>query len=239
MRQRRNEALQALGLENEIPFCPEEGDMELLTNSLDNIYIRRVDANLYNVRKRRLGSRKIIEQKDIDDVVVKALLRLNNAVSDCFSLKHQTNVNRQITAMRKIRKDSRDRKAKEILNSKVLEEAQIRTKIRNDKIEMENAKRIKQTAAKVIKEREEEIKMQLRAKNKKVLETAEHEYEAIAQAEADENEENRRMRKLLRKNEAEIRRKEQREEIQNSIAQIRRGLDLMDSALDKGLIRKQ
>ena len=236
MRNNRNQSLEELGLIDDIPFSPEENDLELLTNNLENFYVRKIDLNLLTNKKKRLMNKKKIEQKDIDLVVLKSLLRLNNAVSDCLTYKHQKNLTEQQTIMRKISRDNREKKAKDLFKTKILEETQKRTLIRENKIKEEKEKRIKEITSELIKNREEEIKIKKIKKNKKDLEFIENNFEQIINIENEKFEKLFKNKKTLNKSKIIQKRNLYKENIENSLKELRKGLDILDSVTEKNLI---
>ena len=233
MRNRRNQALRDFKLSDEMPFCPEETEMEEITSYLDNIAVRRVDKGLYDNKKRRLQSKRKIEKKEIDDVLVKALLRLSNAVSDCFAYEHLAiQAQKNATAM-KVAKTAREQKANQLARARLHDEIRRRTYLRKDMIEKAVEREIEKHAAKAIKAREEEALADRREHNKKVLVIAEDNFlqdmrdekEAIEQIQRE-----KRMSKHAQRNAENI---QKRENILSALKKLRNGMDQLDSQADK------
>lgn len=238
MRAGRDLALQEFGLTEEMPFCPEETGMEDITSALDNLMVRRVDINLLNNKRRRLSSRKQIDKKEIDDVIVKALMRLTNTVEECFAYEHQAKIVRNKVTSRKISKNLRESKSKQIFRKRILEETRTRTKLRQYKIQHDVETKIKEATAQAIANRQEEIRAQKNKSKKGQLEIAEQEFHRIAQMEK-EDELNRQKRNRISSRARVVEKKKlQRENVASSLRRLRRGMDNLDSAADAMLNRR-
>lgn len=238
MRSGRNQALEEFRLVDEMPFCPEESDLEELTSALDQLMVRRVDQNLLNNKRRRIQSRKTIEKKEIDDVVVKSLMRLCNAVQDCFTYEHQVKVIQKQATTRKIVRTQRESKSKQIYRKRILDEAQQRTKLRKVKIVNTVKNKIEEATAQAIAARQEEVRAQKKEKGHKLLEVAEQEFNRISEYEAETTEKKQQTRRVQSKARVSMRRQQHRDNVHQSIQTLRHGLDELDSAADAMLNRR-
>ena len=113
----------------------EEVRIEDLTSALDRVLSKRVDSQLLRGKKRRLQSRKPPDQKPIDDVIVKSLMRLTGVVEDCFTFEHQASLTQRKAVQRQVGRTVRESKAKQLFRKRILEETQARTKQRQMQIE--------------------------------------------------------------------------------------------------------
>ena len=233
MRNRRDQALRDFKLADEMPFCPEENEMEEITSYLDNIAIRRVDKGMLDNKKRRLQSKRKIEKKEIDDVLVKALLRLSNAVSDCFTYEHLAiQAQKNATAM-KINKTAREQKANELARARLHDEIKRRTFLRKNMIEKAVEREIQKHAAKAIKAREEEAIADKREHNKKILNIAEDNFVQNLRDENDEIEEIKHKQHIYKHAQRNAENQMKREQILSALKNIRYGMDQLDSQADK------
>ena len=238
MRYGRDRALQEFRLVDEMPFCKEEDGIEEITSALNNLMLRRVDQSMLNAKRRRLQSRKQIEPMEIDDVVVKSLMRLCNAVQDCFAMEHQASVVRTKATSRRIAKTARESKAKQLFRKKVLEETQRRTVMRQKKIEHDVEEKIKEATQIAIANRKEEARVQRKEKDRKLLDIAEQEFNRIARYEEEETDKIFKERRAVKKAQICKRRQEHRDDVSKSLATLRRGMDQLDSAADAMLSRR-
>ena len=238
MRSGRDRALQEFRLVDEMPFCKEEKGVEQITSALENLMMRRVDQQLLNAKRRRLQSRKTVEPKEIDDVVVRALQHLCNAVQDCFAMEHQAAVVRNRVTSRRITKTARESKSKQIFRKKVLEETQRRTVIRQKKIERDIEEKIREATAIAIANRKEEVKAQRKEKDKRLLEVAEQEFNRIVRYEDEKSEKKFNEERVAHHAQICKQRRDHREDVKKSLATLRRGLDELDSAADAMLSRR-
>ncbi|OHT03633.1 hypothetical protein TRFO_28958 [Tritrichomonas foetus] len=238
MRRGRNIALQEFRLVDEMPFCPEESGMEDITSALDQLMIRRVDNSILNNKRRRLQSRKQIEKKEIDDVVVKALMRLSNAVQDCFAFEHQAKVVKNKVTSRKITRNVRESKSKQLFRKKILEETQTRTVLRQRKIQHDVENKIREATATAIANRQEEIRSSRKERSHNMLQIAEQEFERIARIEEEDALKKQRSNRISSKARVVEKRKVQKESVAKSLATLRRGMDNLDCAADAMLNRR-
>lgn len=238
MRAGRDRALQEFRLADEMPFCKEEGDIEEITKALDRLMVRRVDQSMLQAKRRRIQSKRVIEKKEIDDVVVKSLMRLCNAVEDCFAFAHQAAVVRNKAVTRKISKTARETKAKQIFRSRLLEETQTREKLREQKVDRELEAKIKEATAIAIANRKEEVRASKREKDRRLLDIAEQEFNRISQFEAEETDEKNRKRRIAKRAQVVQRRQEHRDNVSKSLSTLRKGMDKLDSAADAMLSRR-
>ncbi|KAK8899518.1 hypothetical protein M9Y10_001834 [Tritrichomonas musculus] len=238
MRVGRNLALQEFRLADEMPFCREENGMEDITSALDHLMVRRVDINMLNNKRRRLSSKRQIEKKEIDDVVVKALMRLSNAVQECFSYDHQAKVVRNKATSRKISRNVRESKSKQIFRKRILEETQTRTLLRQKKIEHDVETKIKEATAQAIANRQEEMRARKKKSNKPMLDIAEQEFDRIARIEQEEELNRQKRNRISSKARVNEKRKRQRETVAQSLSRLRKGMDNLDSAADAMLNRR-
>lgn len=238
MRVGRNRALQEFRLADEMPFCKEEGDIEEITNALDHLMVRRVDQSMLQAKRRRIQSKRVIEKKEIDDVVVKSLLRLCNAVQDCFAFEHQAAVVRNKAVTRKITRTARETKSKQILRKRILEETQTRTMLRQQKIEHDIEEKIKEATAIAIANRKEEVRSNKREKDRRLLDVAEQEFNRIAQFEEEETEKKNRTKRIAKRAQVSQKRQQHRDDVSKSLATLRMGMDKLDSAADAMLSRR-
>lgn len=232
-RNQRNKALKDFNLVDEMPFCAEENDMEKITSYLDNVAIKRVDKNLLDNKKRRIQSKRRIERLEIDDVVVKALMRLTNAVTDCFTYERQANTAKQQATQRKVVKTVREQKANQLARQRLHEEMQRRTMLRQNMINRSVQERIKEEAVSAIKAKEEDALAQRQKANKKVLLIAEDNFERDMRDEADQIEEIQRKRRIQKHAQVDFQRKSQRDQLVASLYKLRSGMDQLDSQADK------
>ena len=233
MRNRRNQALKDFQLADEMPFCPEENEMEEITSYLDNVAIRRVDKGLLDNKKRRLQSKRKIETKDIDEVLMKALLRLSNAVSDCFAYEHLAVQAQQQAIAMKVQKTAREQKANQLARARLHDEIRRRTYLRKDMIEKTVEKEIKKNAAKAIKAREEDALAERKRANKKVLNIAEDNFLKDMSDEKEEIETLQRNRRMFKHAQRNAENQQKRENIVEALKKLRYGMDQLDSQADK------
>ena len=238
MRHGRDRALQEFRLVDEMPFCKEEDGIEEITSALNNLMMRRVDQSMLNAKKRRIQSRKQIEQMEIDDVVVKSLMRLCNAVQDCFAMEHQASLVRTQATSRRIAKTARESKAKQLFRKKVLEETQRRTVMRQKKIEHDVEQKIQEATQIAIANRKEEVRAQRKERDRRLLDVAEQEFNRIARYEDEDAEKKFTERRVMKKARIDKKRKEHRDDVSKSLATLRRGMDQLDSAADAMLSRR-
>jgi hypothetical protein len=238
MRQGRNRALKEFRLADEIPFCREEGDIEEITSALDNIQRRRVDQGMLQAKRRRLASKAVIESKEIDDVIVKSLVRLCTAVEDVFSYEHQADVVSRRACAQKVGRAARESKAKRIFRRKVLEETQQRTRLRQQKIELDIEAKMKEAAAAAIASRKEEVRSSKRERDRELLDIAEQEFVRNIRLDDEVAEKENKTRRIARRADVEIKRRQYRDDVDKSLKTLRRGMDQLDSAADAMINRR-
>jgi hypothetical protein len=238
MRQGRNRALKEFRLADEIPFCREEGDIEEITSALDNIQKRRVDQGMLQAKRRRLASKPVIENKEIDDVIVKSLVRLCTAVQDVFSYEHQADIVSRRACAQKVGRAARDSKAKQLFHRKILEETQQRTHLRQQKMELEIEAKMKEAAAAAIASRREEVRSSKRERDRELLGIAEQEFARKIRLDEEAAERENKNRRIARRADIDVKRKQHLEDVDRSLKTLRRGMDHLDSAADAMINRR-
>jgi hypothetical protein len=238
MRQGRNRALKEFRLADEIPFCREEGDIEEITSALDNIQKRRVDQGMLQAKRRRLASKPVIENKEIDDVIVKSLVRLCTAVEDVFSYEHQADIVSRRACAQKVGRAARDSKAKQLFHRKILEETQQRTHLRQQKMELDIEAKMKEAAAAAIASRREEVRSSKRERDRELLGIAEQEFARKIRLDKEAAERENKNRRIARRADIDVKRKQHLEDVDRSLKTLRRGMDHLDSAADAMINRR-
>jgi aminopeptidase N len=238
MRQGRDRALKEFRLVDEMPFCRAEGDIEEITSALNNVMVRRVDQGLLQAKRRRLASRKPLDQKEIDDVIVKALMRLSGAVQDCMAYEHQADVVTRTATSRRISRTVRDSKAKQLFRRKVLEETQTRTMLRQKRIERDIEAKVNEAAAAAVATRKEEVRSNKRERDRKLLSVAEQEFVRRVELNEEAAATKSRNRRIAKRASVDLKRREHRADVGQSLTTLRRGLDQLDSAADAMIHRR-
>jgi len=238
MRQGRNRALQEFRLADEMPFCREEDELEEITSALNHVMVRRVDQSLLRAKRRRIQSRRQIENKEIDEVIAKSLLRLCNAVQDCFTGAHQAAVVRKRTTARRIERTSRESRSKQVVRKRVLQEAQMRTQMRQNRIERDLEAEIRKTTATAIATKQGEVQARKTDRGRRLLDVAEQEFDRIARLEEETTAAAFGRRCAIARQRTAQRRTAHREDVSRSMAALRRGMDHLDSATDAMLHRR-
>ena len=238
MRTKRDEAIRDFQLMDDMPFCPDEYEMEELTSALDNIVIRRVDRNMYNKKQRRLNSTRVIEQKPMDDAIVKALLRFSNTIQDCMASSHQIKVVSNKTSTLKMSRTARETKAKQISLQKVQDETKRRTELRKDKIRRKVLQKMQDAAQREIYARQQVEKDDRKKQQEEKIKYTEEEMLRITQMDEDDYNKKVESQKIARKAHIEQRRKYQKADVQQSLNQLRLAMDQLDCAADAMVNRR-
>lgn len=238
MRKQRDLALQEFQLAEEMPFCAEEGELEEITAALSNIVVRRVDQNLLQKKKRRVGSTKVVEIKPIDESITKALMRLCNVVQDCIAVEHKISQNQKQIATMKVNRVARESKAKQIKRGRVLDEIQTRTRLRQDRIARDVQQKMQAAAATSIANREPGRKPDTRRQERETLRATENLYNDLYQLEKETDNQKRIRKSTARHEKAKSQLRREREIVDESIRTLRSGMDKLDSAADAALNRR-
>lgn len=238
LRDRRDDALRSFDLVDEMPYNRNEHELEEITQNLERPAVNRVDTGIYKVRRRRFNAKRKLEEKEIDEVVIKALLRLANAVGDCFTYEHQAINAHQVAISRKVARAVRESKAKDIFKSKVYDEMRIRTRLRQEKIDREKVERENIRAKKRMIEREEDLRASKKSHNKKVLELAEYDFARIAAIEQEQIREQQKIKRLQKAQSVKADRQMKQEKLLNDLRRLRTGMDYLDSAADAMINRR-
>ncbi|KAH0787087.1 hypothetical protein GPJ56_009085 [Histomonas meleagridis] len=226
-------------LDAQMPNWSPEDEVELVTNELSNVYMRKVDNFIFQSRKRRLDSRPNAKPKEIDEVIVKSLARLCNSVDDIISFEHQAQITKLKATSHSITRNVRDMKAKQLARKKILEETQERTRLRQDKINRKTEKRIQKAAANAIAKKQDTIKpKKANTNDTNILTIAEIEFDRIIKLEEDETRKSQMKKRIVTKAKVEENRKMKRDDIVSNLRKLRQGMDRLDSAADASLHRR-
>ena len=178
------------------------------------------------------------KKKEIDDVVVKALMRLSNAVQECFAYEHQAKIIKTKVTSRRISRNARESKSRQLFRKRVLEESQARAMTRQNKIKHNVEMKIKEAAGTAIANRQEEMRTHRKEKKYDMLQIAEQEFDRIARLEEEEADKKQKRERISSKARCLEKRKIQKENVAKSLATLRRGHDNLDSATDAMLNRR-
>ena len=238
MRRGRDQALWEFHLVDEVPVCNEEVRIEDLTSALDRVLSKRVDSQFLRGKKRRLQSRKPPDQKPIDDVIVKSLMRLTGVVEDCFTFEHQASLTQRKAVQRQVGRTVRESKAKQLFRKRILEETQARTKQRQMQIERTLETKIRDATAIALANRREENRERTNKTDRMSLDVAEQEFQRIVQFEDDRSRARFERKRIAKKARICQKRRQHRDDVVRSLTELKKGLDKLDSAADAMLNRR-
>lgn len=233
---RRSRNFPHLNSHDELPFRAEHDDT---SEYMEHIMIRKITKNIINDH----FSIQKIEEKEIDEYVIKALVKLTNTIQEYFCYEHQADFVQRKNSRLGATKDLRENRVGIIRRDKMVDEIKARSYIRNKKLinHIQGSGRITSLSSPRSNNKKtytHSIQSKSSKSNKKKIKfnddngLLECNFETIIQLEKEKDENNLKMKRMREKALAEERRKLNKENVENTISTIRKGMNKADTMLD-------
>ena len=221
---------------DELPFRTEGSDP---SEYMEHIMFRKITKNSTNDHQ----SIQRIEEKEIDEYVLKALIKLTNTVQEYFCYEHQANFVQRKNSRLGAAKDSRENRVGIIRRDKMVDEIKARSYIRNEKLKnhIQNSGRSTPISSPRSTKKNmytPSIQSKSSKSNKREFKFSDDNellkcnFETIIQLEKEKDDNNLKMKRIKEKALAEERRQLNKENVENTISTIRNGMNKADTMLD-------
>lgn len=249
LQHRRIRNFPSLPSHDEIPFRTDSDDP---SKYMEHIMFRKIPKYSAKDRKSAISHQKI-EANDADEHVMKALVKLANTVQECFGYEHQANYAQDYYSKLSAVRDSRERRVGIIRRDKMVEEIQTRSNMRNGKLIRYAQSTGNNIILKLPRNRSQSVNFYLNRLRKNRInanramvksdgdDTAllECRFENAIQLQKEKDEKKLEMKRNKEKALAEERKRLKKENIENTIATIRNGMDKADSMFDSFITKNK